>query len=67
MPLNIVKLQKQILDFAVFRIGTYRSMTQKQMFWFNFQNVSDSFENIKVKIKFIQSKTEQTYFYFCKF
>ena len=56
MPWNFAKLQKQSLGFAVIRIGTYRSVKQEEMVCVNLKRVSDSFENNKVNIRFIQCK-----------
>ena len=69
VPWNSGEIWKQKLGFAVMRIGTCMSVTHKKNALFKLmkesQIVSDSFESMTVKIRFIHykpMKAEQTYF-----
>ena len=72
VPWNFAKFWKQSLGFVVISIGTGISVKQKKNALFKLMNtltklqkVSDSFENIVVKIRFIYSihlKADQIYF-----
>ena len=68
VPWNSGDIWKQSLGFDVMRIGTCVSVTQKNALFKlmkESQMVSDSFESMTVKIRFIHykpMKAEQTYF-----